>query len=125
MNADVILLVVILYFNIFNNHGIIAHEYDGDQHQYGKAAKHVIEHDGHRHYHSSGLRSSSRTTLIDMSSNNQSFASEYRRLNSDTFETCGSRNPTSTEFKAASKVVTKWITNQLLDLRQFELLYLA
>lgn len=122
MNADVILLVLILYFNIFNNHGITAHEYDGDPHQLGEAANDVIDHDGHRHYHSSSsrLRSSPRTSLIDMSSNNQSFASEYRRLNSDTVEMCGSRNPTSSEFKAASKVVTKWITNQLLDLRQVQ-----
>ena len=117
MKVAVILFVVVLHSNVLKNQSAIAHgDIDGDHHH---GHRHHHEHAQQHQHQGTRLRSTSTSSLIALDGKNQSYPSEkYRRLNTDTIENCGSRNPTLAEFKDASRVVTKWITNQLLNLKQ-------
>ena len=127
MNVAAILLIGVLYISLLNYTSTAHDDYDGDHHNERESM--IESHDGHghhtdeHHHHSfgsSGLRSPSRSSTIDLGNNQQSFTSDHRGLDFHTFENCGSRNPTSAEFKEASRVVTKWITSQLLNLQQVQ-----
>jgi Pregnancy-associated plasma protein-A len=100
-------------------------EMEGHNHQQHNS--HYHHHHGHSDAH--GLRSITRLSqsLSNMVDDRNSPTSTFKRhrhlsatgsTSTNMVEQCGTKSPTTTDLQEASRVVSKWVTSQLLQLKQ-------